>query len=107
MEYVKLKPNQFKHIKFCLVSLILLLFCFMALDRFIEMKKAIIITSIGVLSMIIIAFRNVKIRKYSCLMENFIRSNNLLQVYYNKLSDYAWSNLHFFVFEDYLFFYVL
>lgn len=85
MEYVKLKPNQFKHIKFCLVSLILLLFCFMTLDRFIEMKKAIIITSIGVLSMIIIAFRNVKIRKYSCLMENFIRSNNLLQVYYNKL----------------------
>lgn len=84
MEYVKLKPNQFKHIKFCLVLLILLLFCFMVLDRFIEMKKAIIITSIGVLSMIIIAFRNVKIRKYSYLMENFIRSNNLLQVYYNK-----------------------
>lgn len=84
LHYIKLKPKQFKWLKIMMVSFILILICCMVLNRFIEMKKAIIIASIGVLSLIIIAFRNVKTRKYSYLIENFIRSNNLLQVYYDE-----------------------
>lgn len=84
IHYIKLKPKQFKWLKIMLISFILMLICCVVLNRFIEMKKAIIITSIGVLSMIIIAFRNVKTRKYSYLIENLIRSNNLFQVYYDE-----------------------
>lgn len=84
LRYIKLKPKQYKWLKLVLFSFILMLICCVVLNRFIEMKKAIIIVSIAVLSVIIIAFRNVKTRKYSYLIENFIRSNNLLQVYYDE-----------------------
>lgn len=84
LHYIQLKPKQFKWLKIMLVSFILTLICCLMLNRFIEMKKAIIIASIGVLSVIIIAFRNIKTRKYSYLIENFIKSNNLLQVSYDE-----------------------
>lgn len=84
LHYIKLKPKQFNWLKIMRASFILILICCMVLNTFIEMKKAIIIASIGVLSVIIIAFRNVKTRKYSYLIENFIRSNNLFQVYYDE-----------------------
>lgn len=84
LHYIKLKPAQFKWLKIILLSFIVMLMCFTVLNRFVEMKKAIIIIiiSIGVLSLIMIA--NAKTRKYSYLIENFIRSNKLLQVSYNK-----------------------
>lgn len=107
LRYIKLKPKQYKWLQIMMVSFILILICCMVLNRFIEMKKAIIIASIGVLSVIIIAFRNVKTRKYSCLIENFIRSNKLLQVCYDEhgkeLIEY-YPNVEYAVKDDLLYF---
>lgn len=83
-QYKRLRPKQFHWLRGLLILFAILLICSVSLNAYTDMKKAIIITSIGVLSLIIIALVNAKTRNYSYLIENFIRSNKLLQVYYDK-----------------------
>ncbi len=82
--YKRLRPKQFHLLKIIgVVNVIVLIFSIIA-NKYFNMKKTIIICSIGVLLVIIIASKNSKTRKYSYLIENFIKSNNLFQVYYDK-----------------------
>ena len=82
--YIRLKPKQFYWLKIIGVFNVIMLMFAIITSRYFNMKKTIIICSIGVLFLIIIASKNSKTRKYSYLIENFIKSNNLFQVYYGK-----------------------
>lgn len=77
--YIRLKHKQFQWLTKLFVYSLVTLMCALLLNMYINIKGIIIIASIGVLSAIIISLVNFKTRKYSYLIENFIRSNNLLQ----------------------------